>query len=122
MAKRKHFTHSAHSFNKRYIKLLSVSPQNSLTQHLVSAAPIPILKLISNAAIHAQRGNLNLTNNTKNRFRKNRKLFNILTNKRFNFNQKRRALVQKGGAAAAILPLLLSTVLSGLGPLLFKNE
>lgn len=118
MAKRKNLKQP--SFNKRYIKLLSVlPPRNSLTNQLIKSAPVPIVKLISNAAIHALRGKVNISNNTRQKFRKNRKLFNILSNKSYNFNQKKRALVQKGGAS--ILPLILSTVLAGIGPLLFKN-
>lgn len=107
------------NFNKRYLELLSCSTQNSLTKQLISSAPITILKLVSNAAIHVLRGNISLTAVTKSRFRRNKHLLLILANKGYTFTEKRKALVQKGGAA--IIPLLLSTVLSALGPLLFKN-
>lgn len=120
MAKKTKSDHSS-LFNKRYIKLLSVSQNPAIVKKLVNTATVPILKLICNSAIHASKGNINLSTNQKKLFRKNKRLFATLTNKQVSFNRKRAALSQKGGSLA-FLPTLLSTVLSILGPALFRSN
>ena len=113
------------SFVKRYVKLLSVSPSAKHTKHFLSSAPVPVLKLISNAAIHASRGKIHLSDANKKLFRKNNKLFKILISKDIGFEKKRSALIKQRGGGFFI-PALISTVLSAIGPALFgllkKNE
>ena len=113
-----------HLFVKRYIKLLSVSPPRN-TKQFLSSAPIPVLKLISNAAIHASRGKIHLSESDKKLFRKNTRVFQTLINKNIGFQKKRSALINQRGSGFFV-PALISAVLSAIGHALFgllkKNE
>lgn len=103
-------------FAEGYLELLK-GTNPKLRKLLIQQAPVPIIKLISNAAIQAANGNLHLSPDKKKKFRAKAKLFKVLTSKKSSFTQKRKVLTQKGGAA--FLPILLGTVLSALGPALF---
>ena len=102
-----------------------MSPSPHQTKQFLSLAPVPVLKLISNAAIHASHGKIHLSDANKKLFRKNSKIFQTLLNKNLGFEKKRLALVnQRGGGF--FIPTLIATVLSAIGPALFgllkKNE
>lgn len=103
-------------YAQAYIELLK-TPDRVLRSHLIERAPISILKVISNAALEAAHGGIHLTNDKKKKFRSKRKLFQVLTSKKTSWNNKKQALIQKGGIS--FLPLLLGTVLSAIGPALF---
>lgn len=107
-------------FLKRYLKTLELSQgyPNQLKE-LLRQAPVPVLKLLSNATIIASRGSVQLTPKQKKIFRKHKKLFNILSDRSIGFNRKRRFLVQRGGFAQ-IIPILLSAILPVVGELLFN--
>lgn len=108
-------------FYKRYLKTLqSAKGSTKLIRELIRQAPIPVLKLLSNAAIIASRGTIKLTPSQKRQFAKKRQLFNILGNRTINFEKKRQYLVQSGGAIPAFIPILLSAVVPLVGELLFK--
>lgn len=107
-------------FYKKYIKLLSHSPNKKLTTELIKVAPVPVLKLISNAGIFASHGNnIKLSDKQKQVFKKHRKLFTILQEPKGDFNSKRKYLVQKGNAA--FIPILLSTVVPLVADLIFRG-
>lgn len=105
-------------FNRNYVELISVSPKNHYS-NLIEKAPIPVLKIISNAAIHASRGQVKLTPAQKKLFKSKQSLFAKLTNKRVGFAQKRKSLTQKGGSF--IVPALISAVIGAIGSKLFSN-
>lgn len=106
-------------FYKKYLKTLQWSKGfPHVTNDLVRAAPVPVLKLLSNAAIIGAKGNLQLTPKQRAQFSKNRRFFQVLGNRGVNFEQKRQYLVQKGGAA--FIPILLSTLIPIVGELLTR--
>lgn len=108
-------------FLKRYIKtIVSAKAYPKQVKDLIRTAPIPVLKVISNAAIVASRGNIKLNPKQKKAFSKQRKFFQIFGNKSIGFDKKRQYLNQKGGALGALIPILLSTVVPLVGDLLFR--
>lgn len=114
-------SHQNRKFYKRYLKTLqSAKGSTKVIRELLRQAPVPVLKLLSNAAIIASRGNIKLTSSQKKLFAKKRKLFNILGNRTISFDKKRQYLVQTGGAIPGFIPILLSAVVPLVGELLFK--
>lgn len=106
-------------FFKKYIKTLQLAHSYpKQVKPLIQQAPLPVLKLISNAAIIASRGNIKLTPKQKKLFRDKRKLFSVLANRSIGFEKKRHYLVQSG--RGAFIPILLSTVIPLVGDLLFN--
>lgn len=107
---------------KRYLKFLSISHNPRVNKVILADAPDRVIKVISNAALNAQRGDVHLTPAQKRLFAQNRRLFDTLTSKRIPLNVKRRFLVrhqqQRGGGV--ILGTILAAVLTSLGRLLFK--
>lgn len=106
-------------FFKKYLKAIQHSQGfPAQTKSLLQAAPIPVLKLLSNAAIIAAKGNIKINPHTKKLFGQKRKFFSVLGDKSVPFQTKRSYIVQRGGGA--FIPLLLSTVIPLVGDLLFK--
>lgn len=104
-------------FYKKYLKALQYSqgfPKQS--KELIRAAPVPVLKLLSNAAIIASKGDIKLTPNQKHKFAQHRRLFRLLGSPGISFNNKRKYLIQRGGS---VIPILLSTLLPLAGQVLF---
>ena len=106
---------------KRYFKLLAVCKDRSLYKELVKKAPDLVIKLICNAALNATRGEVHLTSEQKKLFSKHKNLFKTLITRQIPIQAKRRLLNQRGGAFP-LLPILLSTVLSSLGGLIFNKN
>jgi len=94
-----------------------------LMYSLVQRAPDRVIKAICNAAINAQQGDVNLSQRDKRVFRKNRKAFAVLINRRIPISSKRNRL-QKGHGffAVGLLPALLSAVLSSIGSRFIGNN
>lgn len=111
-------------FIKKFFKTLQYSQgQPKITKELLKLAPPDVLKLLSNTAIVTSKGNINLTPNQKRLFARKRKFFDVLANRTVPLDQKRRFLVQHGGAA--FIPILLSAVLPFVGELIlnaFKDK
>lgn len=103
---------------KRYLKFLSICKNPTTTSQVIRSAPEKVIKVICNAALNAQQGEISLTPSQKKQFSKHRNLFSSLISKSIPIVKKRKILSQKGGAA--VLPILLSAILSAL-PLLFKR-
>lgn len=108
-------------FFKRYLKTLeSAQGYPNQTKELIRQAPVPIIKLLSNAAIYAAKGNIELTPKQKQLFRQKRKLFRVLASHSVPLERKRDYMIQTGGGIAAFIPVLLSTVIPIVGELLFR--
>ena len=105
---------------KRYIKFLSIVKKPELTKQVLTTAPDGVIKVIANAALNAAHGEVHLTKSQKRKFKTNKDLFATLLDRKKSLKVKRRQLNQKGGLS--LLPVLLSTVLSTLGPLLFNSN
>lgn len=106
-------------FYKKFLSAIRHSqghPKDS--KQLLRAAPLPVLKLISNAAIVASKGSVKLTPSQKRAFRDRKKLFGVLASRGIGFEKKRRYITQRG--RGAFIPILLSAVLPLVGELLFR--
>ena len=110
---------------KRTIKYLAVCQKKhpKEIQAILKHSPDNVVKSICNAAVNAYRGNLSLSPKARKEFHSKRKVFELLCNKKIPLNVKRRKLVnQKGGAFPALIPILLSTVLSAVGSAFFSKS
>ena len=81
-----------------------------------------VVKGICNAAYNIAEGELPLSKKDKRLFRKGRPAFQFLISKKQSLSGKQRK-IQRGGAPilAALIPVILSTVLSTVGSALFKQ-
>ena len=105
---------------KRYIKLIAASPDPVQNLALIKNCPDDVLKTVCNAAINVTHGKaVHLTPKQKSVFRKYKDPISKLVHPDISLSQKRRQLVQHGGAF--FLPLLLSTALPILANLLFNK-
>lgn len=99
----------------RFIKFISVVPNRQVLKTVLKSAPDQVIKSISNAAINAMRGDVNLTSTQKRLFAKQRTLFNKLVSPNIKIKQKKNILVNQRGGLFPIIPILLGTVLGSLG-------
>ena len=108
--------------NKRFIKLIATCPNKNLRRTLVKVAPDGAIKGICNAALNiARNSKIHLTPALKSKFKHHKTLFNQLLNKKISIRKKRHTLLQSGGALP-LIPLILSTILGGLGSSLFNKS
>ena len=105
---------------KRFFKFLAVCKDPTLFKLLLNKAPDVVIKLICNAALNASRGSVHLTSAQKKLFSKHKKIFSSLISRQISLKSKRKILNQRGGAFP-LIPILLTTVLSSLGSLLFNK-
>ena len=108
---------------KQTIKFLSFCQDPQLQKGIIGRAPPNVLKAICNAAYNAQRGEVKLTTLQKRILKKHSGVIHKLVDRNVSLDRKRRVLTQSGGCIiAAVIPILLSSVLSSLGSLLFKRK
>ena len=105
---------------KRYVKLLSVCKDQKLYKALLQSAPDSVIKTICNASLNAYKGEVHLTPSQKKLFGKHKKLFEKLSTRQVSIKAKRKLLNQKGNGLP-LIPIILSTVLSSLGSLIFDK-
>ena len=101
---------------KRTIKFLATNVNPQITKLILAKSGDSVVKGISNADLNAYKGKIRLPPKTRSKFSKHRKVFEKLTSSTIPIAKKRRLLVtQRGGGFAALIPILLSTVLSTFG-------
>ena len=105
---------------KRAFKFLAVCRDPSVRRAILAHSPDALIKAICNAALNVERGEVVLTKKQKAALGKYRTQISKLTTRDFPIPKKRKILNQKGGVFP-IIPILLSTALSTLGPLLFER-
>ncbi|KAF0146584.1 MAG: hypothetical protein FD143_3317 [Ignavibacteria bacterium] len=95
---------------KKTIKFLSVCKDPRIIRGVLKRSPNNVIKTLCNATINAAQGEINLKNS--------------LIKRGETVEKKRKLLVQKGGGPilAAVLPIVLNTVLSAIGSRLFGNQ
>ena len=106
---------------KRYVKLLAVCRDPAVFKTLIQKSPDAVIKLICNAALNASRGEVHLTKAQKNLFAKHKSLFEKLSTRQISIKAKRKLINQRGNGLP-LLPIILSTVLSSLGSLIFDRK
>ena len=107
---------------KNTVKFLSFCQDRQIHKDVLSRAPSNVIKGICNAAINCQCVEVKLSKEQKLILHQHRNIIQNLVNKGVPLERKRRVLVQHGGTiAAAIIPVILSTVLGALGSKLFQK-
>ncbi len=104
---------------QRYIELLEVCNNPSVTRAIVKTAPDSVIKTICNAAVNCYRGDIKLSPKHKKTLKRFRKQIDKLCNKSLALKSKRKILVQKGGAIW--IPLLIGSVLDTFGTQLLQR-
>jgi len=104
---------------ERYIKLLEVCNNPTVTRAILKTAPESVIKTICNAALNCYRGDVQLSPKQKHILKRFRKQIEALCSKSIGIKFKRRILVQKGGAIW--IPLLIGSVLTTLGHQIFSK-
>ena len=99
---------------KRTVKFLSVAPDLEIAKAVLQKAPDAVIQAISNAAVNAHQGAVDVPQHLKPLFRHHNHLFDILIDRRRPIALKRRLILQKGSALPIIVPLL-ATVLGSIG-------
>ena len=118
----------SNSSTKRTIKYLATTRNPRIQQQILKSSPATVIKSICNAALNAQRGEVRLTQAEKRLLAKHRALIDELVDQARPLESKRKSLVrnaaqnQKGKGLVALLPILLSTVLSTLGSGFLSNK
>ena len=104
---------------KAYIKFLAACHDPVSQRCLIERAPDTVIKSISDAALNVAAGDVALSRSQKAQLRRYKRLIQMLIKRNVAISRKRQALKQRGGFA--ILPILLSAVLSALGSQLFNK-
>ena len=99
---------------KRTIKFLSVAPDLQVAKAVLQKAPKEVITAISNAALNARQGAVDIPPHLIPFFRHHNHHFDWLCDRRQSIPSKRHLIPQKGGALPIIV-LLLATVLGSIG-------
>ncbi|MCP6769303.1 hypothetical protein NL529_31095, partial [Klebsiella pneumoniae] len=83
---------------KRTIKYLASAPDSNVVRAVLEKAPDGVIRAISNAALNAREGEVQIPPHLKHILRYRNKHFDILTDYRQPIANKRRLILQKGGA------------------------
>jgi len=98
---------------KRYIELLEVCNNPSVTKAIVKSAPDNVIKTICNAALNCYRGDIPLSPKQKKVLKRFKKQIELLCSKSVGLKTKRKILLQKGGGIW--IPLLVGSLLTTFG-------
>ena len=100
--------------NLEYLKILSKC-NNKMRKSIIDNADKELISTICECILNCMNGNINLNEETKLKLKRHKNsLRNLLIKKKISVKKKKNILKQKGGA---FLPVLLSTVISGLASL-----
>ena len=100
---------------KRTVKFLAHAPNPRIAKAILRQAHPGVVRAIANAALNAQRNPaVKLSPADRTLFAAYPRTFDILTDKHRKLEDKRKHLLQKGGAFPIVIPLLAS-VLGSLG-------
>ena len=109
---------------KYTLNLLAQSHDHRHTRQLIRSADPRVIKAVCNACLNLCVGGIKLGSAARRKFAARRRFFKRLIRPRESVEQKRQILLgQRGGVGfLAILPAVISTALSALGPLLFNRD
>ena len=117
---------------KRTVKYLATTHNPRIQQLILRTTPASVIKSICNAALNAQRGEIRLSASEKRALSKHRGLIEALVDEQVPVERKRANLIrstssssglkQKGKGIGVLIPILLSAVLSAIGPSFLANR
>ena len=97
------------------IKYLSFAPNTEVARAVIAGADDKVVRAIANAALNAQQNPaVRLSPADRDLFRRNSHSFDYLASQKHSVKQKRKHILQKGGALPLVIPILAS-VLGSLG-------
>ncbi len=105
---------------KRTLKYLAVVNDPNVLKHVLQKAPDSVVKSISDVALNALKGDVDLSQAQRKLFAKHRKPIVALAQRGVGMKQKRKLLVQKGGFAW--IPALIGGIAGILGGKLFDRS
>ena len=105
------------------VKYLSVCQDAVTFIQVLRTAPDSVVKIICNAALNAFKGDVGLSDDTREHLHKYRRLIIALTSKTVSLARKRRLLQSKSKTIGGyyFVPQLLTAVLNSLGDRLFED-
>lgn len=110
---------SKNNVTKRTVKYLAVVKDRQLLKHILQKAPDDVVKTISDIALNALKGPVNLTPAQRRLFSRHRKPIETLAQRGVGIKQKRKLLLQNGGFAW--IPALIGGIAGILGGKLFER-
>lgn len=110
---------SKNNVTKRTVKYLAVVKDRQLLKHILQKAPDDVVKTISDIALNALKGPVNLTPAQRRLFSQHRKPIETLAQRGVGIKQKRKLLLQNGGFAW--IPALIGGIAGILGGKLFER-
>lgn len=111
---------SKSAVTKRTLKYLAVVKDGQLLKHVLQKAPEDVVKRISDVALNALKGPIELTPAQRKLFARHRKPIAILAQRGVGLKQKRKLLLQNGGFAW--IPALIGGIAGILGGKLFDRS
>jgi hypothetical protein len=111
---------SKNAVMKRTVKYLAVVKDGKLLKHVLQKAPDEVVKTISDVALNALKGPVDLTPGQRKLFARHRKPIATLAQRGVGLKQKRRILLQNGGFAW--IPALIGGIAGILGGKLFDRK
>lgn len=105
--------------DRTILKFLSIWNDPKVTRDIVRKAPNNVIKSIVNAVLNIQRSEHlrgHIEPGLKRKLAKHRRQIARITNQGGSLEKRRQLILQHGGQFLSLLPILLSTVLSTLGP------
>jgi len=113
-------SNSKSSAVKRTVKYLSVVRDKDLLKRTLQKAPKEVIKKISDIALNAIKGSVELTPSQRKLFARHRRPITLLAQRGVGIETKRRLLMQKGGFAW--IPALIGGIAGILGGKLFDRK
>jgi hypothetical protein len=108
------------SETKRTLKYLAVAPNQKVLKQVLHDAPDAVVKRISDVALNALKGPVDLTTKQRKLFSKNRAVITELAQRGVGLKRKRKLLQQNGGFAW--IPALIGGIAGILGGKLFDRS
>lgn len=107
--------------HRDFLTLLGKSKQGKRRKMLLEAATSDEIRAIAECALNLLKNRIKLNSNQKRRLKRHKETLRYIAHKGTNIKKKRRAMQQKGGFLASLLPLAISAV-SSLVPALLGNN
>ena len=107
--------------HRDFLSLLGKSKQGKRRKMLLEAATTDEIKAIAECALNLLTNRIKLNSSQKRKLKRHKETLRYVAHKGTNIKKKRRALQQKGGFLASLLPLAISAVSSLVPTLLGGN-